>query len=99
MTNIAVTESDESPMKNKISAYFSYLCPVLLVLRIDKKDNIQLDIKKSIAKAVNSSIKVAAFIASIFLDVRTIKHNPNKLADVFNMCWEFEFLSFINSFR
>ena len=96
VTNIAVIKRDDSPMKNKTSAYFSYLCPIPLAFRMDKKDKIQLDIKNRMAKAVKSSIRVAAFIARIFLEVKTIKHNPNKLADVFKIWWEFEFLSFID---
>jgi hypothetical protein len=58
----AVTNSENSPIKNKKSANFSYLMPSAVVLRIDRKDRIQLNINENMANAVNSSITDAAFI-------------------------------------
>lgn len=91
----AVIKSDERPIKNRTSAYFSYRIPNSLLLRMAKKDKMQLNINEKIANAVNSSINVALFISRMFLEVKTIKHKPSKLADVFKMCWELEFRSFI----
>lgn len=96
---VAVTKRDESPTKNKTSAYFSYFIPISVLLRMAKKDKMQLNINENIANAVNSSINVAAFISRIFLDVKTIKHKPNKLAEVFKMCCELELFFFIFTFH
>ena len=85
VTSAAVKKREPKPIKNKISAYFSYFWPNEVVLRMAKKDKMQLNINENIAKAVSSSISVAAFISRIFLDVNTMKHNPNKFADVFKM--------------
>lgn len=58
----AVIKREDSPMKNKISANFSYFNPNKVVLRIDRNDRIQLNINENMANAVNSSINDAAFI-------------------------------------
>jgi hypothetical protein len=60
--NPAVTKSEDKPTKNKISANFSYLGPNAVVLRIDRKDKMQLNINENMANEVNSSINDAAFI-------------------------------------
>lgn len=95
MIRPAVTKRHDNPTKNKRSAYFSYFSPNTVLLRIARKERMQLNINENMANAVSSSIKVAAFISRIFLEVSTMKHNPSKFADVFKMWCEFEFLSFI----
>jgi hypothetical protein len=62
---------------------------------MERKDNIQLDIKKTIAAVVVSSIAVFCEMFSNFRDVSTTKQSPNKFEDAFRMCGDFSLLSFI----
>ena len=63
---------------------------------IDKKERMQLAIKKIVAATVRSSMTVLCAISSSFNDVRTTKQSPNKLEEAFRM-WgdDFSFFSFI----
>ncbi len=89
--SIVMTKSKNKPIKNIISATNSSRVSSFL-LRIDKKDRIQLTIKRTIATAVNSSIMVSADWSFIFIEVNTTKHNPNIVADVLSICGDFSFL-------
>ena len=62
--------------------------------RIDKKENIQLAIKKMMATMVTSSIIVFSDLSSNFNEVNTIKHMPSKLEDAFKICGDFSFCPF-----
>ena len=73
------------PIRNTMSAIFSYFKPSVLLLRIDKNDNKLLVMKKMIATAVSSSIIVASLNLRTLMDVRTIKHNPSKFEEVLSM--------------
>jgi hypothetical protein len=73
------------PMRKITSAMFSYLILLELRLRIDKKESKLLVMKNMIAIAVSSSIIVASFNLITLSDVSTIKHNPRRLDEVFNI--------------
>jgi len=62
--------------------------------RIDKKENMQLAIKKMMATMVTSSIIVFSDLSSNFNEVSTIKHMPSKLEDAFKICGDFSFCPF-----
>jgi hypothetical protein len=60
-----------------------------------RKDKMQLHIKIKMASAAPSSMKEDSSNLEILTDVKTIKQNPSKLADVFKICG---FLSSFSSF-
>jgi hypothetical protein len=85
-----------NPKRNKISASLSIFVARAVVLRMARKDNKQLLIKMIIAKAAPSSIKDDSSSFEILTDVKTMKQNPNKLAEVFKICGDlFSFSTFI----
>jgi hypothetical protein len=51
-----------------------------------RKDNKQLLIKIIMASAAPSSINEDSLRFEILTEVKTIKQNPNKLAEVFKIC-------------
>lgn len=53
---------------------------------MDKKEKIQLEIKKIHAIPVISSILDTSLNFDILSEVRTIRQNPNKLDDVLKIC-------------
>jgi len=67
----------------------------MLLLRSDKKDRIQLAIKRMMAPRVISSIIVLEVWFNSFREVSTIKHIPSRLEEAFKMCGDFSLLSFI----
>ena len=75
-----------SPAKKIISAAYSYLSALAVLLRIDKKESMLLLIKRKVATAVHSSIKVVSFSLKTFKEVSTKKQMPNRLAEVFKIC-------------
>jgi hypothetical protein len=68
-----------------ISAINSYLPPFLMFPRIDKKESIQLSINRIIATIVNSSINDFSEMLKTLSEVKTTKHNPNKLDAAFKI--------------
>ena len=95
---MVVIKSTIRPKRNKISAIFSIFFERTVVLRIAKKDKIQLVIKMIIASAAPSSINEDSSSLEILTDVKTIKQKPNKLAEVFKICGDlFELSSFIRN--
>ncbi len=75
-----------NPKRNKISAPRSNLFELVAVFRMARKDNKQLLINTMMAKAAPSSIKDDSSSFEILTEVRTMKQNPNKLAEVFKIC-------------
>jgi len=70
-----------------LSAILSYLnANFSLVVRIDKKEKKQLDIKKIQATPVISSILETSLSFDILSEVKTTRQKPNKLDEVFKMC-------------
>lgn len=88
-----VINKELKPVKNIISAIFSYLFALLVVLLIDKNENKLLLINIMVAKEVHSSISVVSPNLKTFIDVSTKKQIPSKLAEVFKMCGDIEFFS------
>ena len=88
-----VINRELKPVKNIISAIFSYLSALSVLLLIDKNENILLLINMIVAIEVHSSMNVALSNLNIFIDVNTRKQIPNKFAEVFKMCGDFEFFS------
>lgn len=84
LINIAEIKSKPSPHKKNTSAIFSS-CEFLasLLLRIERKERMQLVINMIMAKEAISSRKVASRKFSTLIDVSTIKHSPNKLEEAF----------------
>jgi hypothetical protein len=74
-----------SPIRNTMSATFSYFTLLTDFVRIDKKESMLLVIKKIMATAVNSSINVASLNFRTLMEVRTIKHKPSRLDEVFRI--------------
>jgi hypothetical protein len=62
---------------------------------IDKKERMQLAIKRIMAIVVNSSIIVFCAMLSSFKEVNTTKQSPSKLEDAFNICGDLSFSSSI----
>lgn len=92
-----VIKSTIKPAKNSTSANFSNLTDCAVSFRIARKENKQLLIKITMAKAAPSSIKEDSLRFDIFTDVNTMKQKPNKLAEVFNMCGDlFSFICWQN---
>ncbi|HTE10740.1 MAG TPA: hypothetical protein VK645_07215 [Chitinophagaceae bacterium] len=92
--SMVVKKSKESPPRKIISAICSKKTLFLLMPRIDKKENIQLAIKKMMATMVTSSIIVFSDLSSSFNEVSTIKHMPSKLEEAFKICGDFSFCPF-----
>ena len=88
-----VINRELKPVKNIISAIFSYLSALSVLLLIDKNENILLLINMIVAIEVHSSMNVTLSNLNIFIDVNTRKQIPSKLAEVFKMCGDFEFFS------
>jgi len=82
----------KSPVRKIISAIFSKRIPLASVLRIDRKEKMQLAIKNTIATAVSSSIKEPSLNSLTLSDVNTIKQKPSNVAEVFSICGEVLFL-------
>ena len=80
-----VINKELKPVKNIISAIFSYLSALSVLLLIDKKEIKLLLINMMVAKEVHSSINVVFPNLNIFIDVNTRKQIPNKFAEVFKM--------------
>ena len=83
---IVATNNTTRPERKTMSAIFSSFLLASLSLRMEMKERIQLVIKITTAKTANSSIKEPSVRFNFFSDVSTIKHIPNKLAEVLNMC-------------
>ena len=81
-----VIKSTINPQRNKISAVLSNLFEFTFLLRMARKDNKQLLMKITIAKAAPSSINVDSCSLATLTEVKTIKQKPNKLAEVFKIC-------------
>ena len=73
------------PDKNTMSAMFSYRADLLVMLRIERNDMRLAAIKRIVATAVHSSIKVVPFSFSTFNEVSTRKQMPNRLAEVLSI--------------
>lgn len=82
-------------MKKTISATFSNRLLIEFLLLIEMNERTQLVINIKIANAVSSSMKVEPFIERILRDVSTIKQSPKRFAEVFKMCGDLLFISFI----
>lgn len=80
-----ITNRQKRPARKMISAMFSNRTLLTFVLRIERNDKIQLDINMNMAIAVNSSMIVFSIISFMFNEVRTIKHKPNSVAEVFRI--------------
>ena len=81
-----VINRTHSPAKKIISAAFSSFllrsdCP-----RIERKERMQLNIKRIMAAKVISSIIDCSDFPSSLIDVRIRKQMPSKLDDVFKIC-------------
>ncbi len=72
-----------------MSAIFSKerICFSLLP-RIDKKENKLLPTNNIQQTPVNSSITDTSLNFDILSDVKTTRQKPNKLEEVFKICWE-----------
>lgn len=70
------------PARNKISAKPSILVARVVLLLIERKESMQLDMKMIMARAAPSSIYEDSDSFDIFTDVNTIKQNPNRFAEV-----------------
>ncbi len=90
-----VTNNSDNPARKNISATFSSLPLFLIDPLMDKKERIQLVIKKMMASVVNSSISVLPAIFNNLSDVSTTKQSPNKLDDAFKIWGDLSFSSFI----
>ncbi len=81
-----VRNRNARPVRKIKSANFSYRILGILLLLIDKKERKLLTIKKSMAIAVNSSMRVASALLFNLREVNTIKHKPRSVADVLSIC-------------
>lgn len=96
--SIVVTKSTIKPQRNKISAIRSNFVEFRLLLLIERNENKQLLIKIIIASAAPSSIKDDSSSLETLTEVKTMKQNPNKLADVFKIWGDlFSLSSFIQN--
>jgi hypothetical protein len=91
--SIVVINRTMRPEKKQRSANRSSFAPRAVLLRMARKDNKQLLMKITMAKAAPSSINDDSVSAEILTDVNTIKQNPSRLAEVFKICGELLFLS------
>lgn len=70
------------------SAVFSYRrFRFSLFVRRDKNENMLLVVNKIQVTPVNSSIMDTSLYLEIFNEVSTTRQNPNKLPEVFRICW------------
>ena len=90
-----VTNNSDNPARKNISATFSSLLLFLIDPLMDKKERIQLVIKKIMASVVNSSISVLPAMFNNLSEVSTTKQSPSKLEDAFKICGDLSFSSFI----
>ena len=65
---------------------FSSFLLCLVCFLIDRNDSRQLNIKRTIARKVISSIAVCRDFPNTFSDVKRRKQIPNRFDDVFKMC-------------
>ena len=73
---------------NVKSAIFSYLwVRSALFVRRDKNENMLLVVSRIHVTPVNSSIMDTSLYLDIFSEVSTTRQNPNKLPEVFRICW------------
>ena len=79
--------NNESPPRKMKSAMrsSSSLLLLLLVLRIERKESIQLAINSIMAITVISSITVFRDLSRSFREVRTMKHIPSRLEDALSI--------------
>jgi hypothetical protein len=89
---MAVTKTTSMPPINKRSAINSKRPPLFILPRMERKERIQLSIKKKIATVSVLSIIVRCDNFKNLRDVSTTKHNPNKFEDAFKICGAFSFL-------
>ena len=92
---ITVVKSAVSPIKKIISAIRSYSKLFSFNVLMEKKEKIQLAIKKMVAIAAMSSIIVVADNFRIFREVITIKQIPKRLLAAFKTCGDVCFCSFM----
>ena len=78
---MAVIKSSDRPPIKTISAIVSSNRLLFPWRRIDRKEQIQLAIKKMMAKMVISSMIVFCDLSSSFSDVSTIKQIPSRLEE------------------
>jgi len=95
---IVVKKSNDRPPRKMTSAIRSKKMLLLLMPRIDKKENMQLAINRIMATTVISSMMDVSDLLSTFREVSTIKQIPTKLDEAFKICGDFSFCSFMVTF-
>lgn len=81
-----VVSMSNRPNKNEISATVSYLFARGVVLRMAKNENSTLVIKRRVASAVKSSIRVTLPIFKARTDVMITRQKPTRLDDALSIC-------------
>ena len=95
MNRIVITKMTNSPPRKENSAMVSYRTDRLVLLRIDRNADKQLNINMTKHPPVISSIREVSVRLKILSDVRTKKQKPRKFEADFNICGDLLSLSSI----